>query len=70
MEETSANAGSDISQTGRLIVCSGQRFASLRSSDLSTRDVQGQASELMKNLGELLASRGSGFEHVVRAPST
>lgn len=53
-------------QTGNMLFVSGQIAIDPTTNELISGDVKAEAEQVMKNLEQLLAAAGYGFEHVVK----
>ena len=51
---------------GNMVYTSGQIAINPKSGNIEAQDVVGQTEQVMKNLGEVLAAAGSGFEKAVK----
>lgn len=53
-------------KAGNMVFCSGQIPIDTATGDFVSDDVAEQTEQVLKNLGEVLAASGAGFEHVVK----
>ncbi len=53
-------------QAGNMLFISGQIAINPATNDLISGDVKAEAQQVMKNLEQLLAAAGYGFEHIVK----